>query len=675
LARRKAESSRGPEAPRAFTDWQARAALLGVTLAAYANSFSSGLVQDAKALLTLDDRIRALTAENLRLIFEKNYWWPRLADGLYRPLTTLSLLFNYAVLGNGTDAAGYHAVNFLLHAGNVWLVHALARRLLGNARAAFLAAGLWAVHPVGVEAVTNIAGRADLLAAMAVLGGLLLYARLDGVEGWRVRASVAGLFAVATAGVFSKENAAVLIGLMALWDLCRAAPPGLPRGRRAAAYSAVAASLALLWAARAAVLGGLTPQVVYVDNPLRATGFLVARWTAIKVIAMDLGLLVWPAGLRCDRSYNEIALAGPADPLAWIGFVAVVAILSTVIARWRRDRLPLFAAGFFAIAILPVSNLAVPIGSIMAERFLYLPSVAFAVVAVALAERVLSKRAATLLLAAAMALGSARTFARNSAWHDNLALASADVEGAPGSFKLHEMLAKSLYDQDPRGNLDRAIGEEERAWAILRPLPPRLSTELTPAYLGVYYREKGDAVGGVGTPEGRAWYEKSVAVLERAREISRAAEAAFDEAQRASGKPLAARGASPDTYLNLTAALLGLGRYPEALEASRYALGLDPRRAESAEGMALAWMGMGRPREAAVALIERGLIEGFAPATAGSLFRLYQQIPGGECVLPYGPLAWDCPVLASDRCRASAELAAAHREARLHYDAPGGCGP
>ena len=675
MARRKAESSRGPEAPRAFTDWQARAALLGVTLAAYANSFSSGLVQDAKALLTLDDRIRALTAENLRLIFEKNYWWPRLADGLYRPLTTLSLLFNYAVLGNGTDAAGYHAVNFLLHAGNVWLVHALARRLLGNARAAFLAAGLWAVHPVGVEAVTNIAGRADLLAAMAVLGGLLLYARLDGVEGWRVRASVAGLFAVATAGVFSKENAAVLIGLMALWDLCRAAPPGLPRGRRAAAYSAVAASLALLWAARAAVLGGLTPQVVYVDNPLRATGFLVARWTAIKVIAMDLGLLVWPAGLRCDRSYNEIALAGPADPLAWIGFVAVVAILSTVIARWRRDRLPLFAAGFFAIAILPVSNLAVPIGSIMAERFLYLPSVAFAVVAVALAERVLSKRAATLLLAAAMALGSARTFARNSAWHDNLALASADVEGAPGSFKLHEMLAKSLYDQDPRGNLDRAIGEEERAWAILRPLPPRLSTELTPAYLGVYYREKGDAVGGVGTPEGRAWYEKSVAVLERAREISRAAEAAFDEAQRASGKPLAARGASPDTYLNLTAALLGLGRYPEALEASRYALGLDPRRAESAEGMALAWMGMGRPREAAVALIERGLIEGFAPATAGSLFRLYQQIPGGECVLPYGPLAWDCPVLASDRCRASAELAAAHREARLHYDAPGGCGP
>jgi len=70
--------------------------------------------------LTLDDRIRALTAANLRLIFDKTYWWPKVVDGLYRPVTTLSLLFNYTVLGNGQNATGYHVVNFLLHAGNAW---------------------------------------------------------------------------------------------------------------------------------------------------------------------------------------------------------------------------------------------------------------------------------------------------------------------------------------------------------------------------------------------------------------------------------------------------------------------------------------------------------------------------------------------------------------------------
>ena len=663
---------RVPTAPpaRVPADWKARAALVAIALAAYANSFSSGLVQDVQPLLTLDPRIRALTLGNLRLIFDKTYWFPKVADGLYRPIATLSLLFNYALLGNGQNPAGYHAVNFLLHAGNVCLVYALARRVVGDARAAFLAAALWAVHPVGVEAVANIAGRADLLAAMAVLGGLLLYARLDSLVGWRARAAVAGLFAVATAGVFSKENAAVLLALMALWDLCRPTPPTLPRRLRAAAYAAVAASLALLWMVRAAVLGAMpSPQVVFVDNPLRATGFLVARWTAIKVIAMDLGLLVWPAGLSCDRSYNAIPLAGPGDLAAWISLAIVVALLAAAIARRRRDRVAFFAVGFFAAAILPTSNLVVSIGSIMAERFLYLPSVGFAVALVALVWRAVPRKAATVLLAAAMALCACRTFARNFAWHDNLALASSDVETAPASFKLHEMLAKSLYDRDPEGNLDRAIAEEERAWDILRPLPPRLSTELTPSYLGVYYRLKGDASGGPRSPQGRAWYEKSASVLLRARDISRAAETAFDEAQRAAGKPLSARGASPDLYCNLTAALLGLGRYGEALEASRYALGLDPRRTEAADGMALAWMGMGRPRDAAAALLEHGLMAGFEPTTIGGLAEMYGKVPGGSCAVEGGQLNRMCPVVGQDLCRASQELAAAHREARLYAEA------
>jgi tetratricopeptide (TPR) repeat protein len=504
---------------------------------------------------------------------------------------------------------------------------------------------------------------------MAVLGGLLLYARLDEMRGWRVRASVAGLLAIATVGVFSKENAAVLLGLMALWDLSRTTSPRLPRGRHAAAYAAVAASLGLLWIVRSAVLGAMpSPQVVYVDNPLRAAGFLVARWTAIKAIAMDLGLLLWPAGLSCDRSYREIALAGPSDLLAWIALAIVAALLAAAIARYRRDRLLFFAAGFFGIAILPTSNLVVAIGSIMAERFLYLPSVAFAIALVVLVQRAVSPKTAAILLAAATLLCAARTFARNFAWHDNVALASTDVQTAPGSFKLHEMLAKALYDQDAQRNLDRAIVEEERAWAILNPLPPRFSTELTPTYLGIYYRAKGDAAGGPETPQGRAWYEKSVAVLLRAREISRAAELDFDQTQRDAGKPLSLRGASPDLYLNLTAALLGLNRYAEALEAARYSLGLDPRRTEAADGMALAWTGMNRPREAAVAIEERGLLEGF-PAVARELAELYAKVPEAACAVRETQLNPQCPVVAVDLCRASAELVAAHREARQYADA------
>jgi tetratricopeptide (TPR) repeat protein len=122
-------------------------------------------------------------------------------------------------------------------------------------------------------------------------------------------------------------------------------------------------------------------------------------------------------------------------------------------------------------------------------------------------------------------------------------------------------------------------------------------------------------------------------------------------------------------YLNLAAALLGLDRYAEALDAARYGLGLDPRRTEATEEMALAWLGMGRPREAAAAVLEKGLLEGFEGATLNTLAELYGKVPEGSCAVREGRLNPQCPVVARDLCRASAELAAAHREARLYAEA------
>src|ERR1035438_8025912 len=275
-----------------------------------------------RSIVTQDARLHAVTADNLKLIFQKNYWWPKAGDGLYRPVTTLSLLANYAVLGNGPNAAGYHAVNFLLHAINVWLLYELALILFRRAGPAFFAAALWAVHPIGTEAVTSIVGRADLLAAMSVLGGLLLYVKCP--RPWTPLA----LFAIATAGVFAKENAAVLLGLILLWDLSF----GEGRAgvvRRWRDYVAVAASLVVLELVRHAVLGSLPlAQPVYVDNPLRGADFWVAHWTAIKVVGLDLWLVLFPLALSCDRSFDQVSLASWSDPWAGLSVLVVIAILA-----------------------------------------------------------------------------------------------------------------------------------------------------------------------------------------------------------------------------------------------------------------------------------------------------------------------------------------------------------
>jgi protein O-mannosyl-transferase len=657
------ETARVARAP--FVKWRGRAALLALALVAYANSFGLGLAQDAKVIVAQDTRIREATLNNGRLILTRNYWWPKSGDGLYRPVTTFSFLLNYAVLGGGANPAGYHAVNFLLHVLNVWLVYELAGLVLSRRQPAFFAAALWAVHPIGTEAVASVVGRADLLAAMAVLGGLLIYIKMA-TPAYRNRyLTAAAVFAIATAGVFAKENAAILVGVVALWELTFG--EGISgMKRRWPVYAALAASLLILWGVRSAVLGPLpVSQPVYVDNPLRGSDFWTGRWTATKVIGLDLWLMLVPLALSCDRSFNQIPLSGWADPWAWIALLAVAAILGAAVALYRRNRLWFFLTGFLGIALLPTSNLIVPIGATIAERFLYLPSVAIAMALAALAYRWLKEPRAAAVLTVLAVLFVGRTLARNPAWKDDLALATSDVQTTPRSFRLHDMLGKALFEQDARGNIDRAIQEQEKSWDILAPLPPDRSSEYPPTFLGIYYSVKADLAGPA---ESRAWYEKSAAILEKAREISRVLEMSQDERQRASGRPLTTRPVFQELYFNLANAYLHLGRYQEAVDALRYGRGVDPGAPEAYDGLNVAFTAIGDPIRAVVALEEKAQIDGFQPATLGAIREAYQKMPDGACAFVQQSERWqfntNCPRVKSDLCAAWSDLAGAYIDAR-----------
>jgi hypothetical protein len=89
--------------------------LIAIALLAYGNSFRGGFTPDCNQLLLQDPRVRQFTVQNLRDILHHSYSWPYREAGLYRPLPTLSYLFNHTLAGNGTDPFGYHAINFLLH--------------------------------------------------------------------------------------------------------------------------------------------------------------------------------------------------------------------------------------------------------------------------------------------------------------------------------------------------------------------------------------------------------------------------------------------------------------------------------------------------------------------------------------------------------------------------------
>ena len=594
----------------------------------------------------------------------------RAVDRLYRPVTTLSFLFNYAILGNGEKPAGYHFVNLLLHLGNALLLYGLGLRLFARAGPAFFSAALWAAHPIGTECVANVAGRADLLATMAILGGLLFYARMKHGGGRLDWPRLAVFFAIATAGAFSKETAATLAGLMLLWDLAFTEGPWRANlVRRLPAYATAVAALALLWVARLFVFRSLPwPQKPFVDNPAAWAGFWTARLTALKALGIELRLLVWPLHLSSDRSYNQIPLASSSDTGAWLALLAIVAISAVVIARRKKDPVLFWAAGFLGITLLPVSNLIFLIGAISGERFLYLPSVGFSVALAALAYRLKRPKAAPIALAVVVALYAGRTMARNLDWDNEIALATADLKTAPNSFRLHETLARALFLEDRQRNLDRAIGESEKAWGILRDLPPERTFYETPTYLGMYYALKGQSAGAGATPEGRAWYDKALAMLLRGRDAMWAGEKLFDQAQLAHGRPVSGRVGRPDVFVNMAVIYAAQGRITEMFDAYQQARFLDPSEADIYDSLAQSYVAEGNLEQAAVMLLEKTQVDGYKPATIAALQQLYARIPGGGCAIGSQGGEWklnpECPLMRTEICLAWADLAHVFVESR-----------
>src|SRR5580658_8275060 len=75
-------------------------ALLLPVLLAYSNSFRAGFTLDNEFIILRNPALQSATFSNVIQIIQHTYWWPKEETGLYRPVTTLSYMGNYSVLGN-----------------------------------------------------------------------------------------------------------------------------------------------------------------------------------------------------------------------------------------------------------------------------------------------------------------------------------------------------------------------------------------------------------------------------------------------------------------------------------------------------------------------------------------------------------------------------------------------
>jgi hypothetical protein len=378
--------------------------------------------------------------------------------GVGRHLTLLSLDLDRR---EPLSPRPFHVTSTLIAAGNALFVLALATSI-GLAPSAALAAALvFAVHPTHVDAVVSIVGRSELLAAFGVLAALVLH-----VNGYVGRGSLAALAGVCFfLALSSKESAACLPLLILLAEIFgvgrRNARAIRPRMWSLAYVVAIVGWLTL-------VIGNFatTDPIPYVDNPLAHVGFVNRVARAGELLWQYAAWSAWPFGLKPDRGYAEIDIASSFGPLAWIAWSVVV-----VAALALRRRSPLFG---FALLWLPAAfavtgNVAIPIGTLMAERLLYLPSVGacllFGALVGALHERSrllrITVAGATLLAVLLLAFSYD---SRSRVWIDDDHYHAHAAALSPRSAKAHYNLASSLARRERYEEAEIAFG---RAIAIV----------------------------------------------------------------------------------------------------------------------------------------------------------------------------------------------------------------
>lgn len=408
----------------------------------YLNTLGNGFAFDDRGMIVENPAVRGADASPWSFFTQ-----PFFPGALYRPLTFLSYWTEVRL--HGVTPLPFHLVNLGLHALVTVLFFLLCRSLrLGTAVSA-LAAGLFAVHPIHTEAVTNVIGRAEMLAAAAVLGALLCAVRGRSNAAWTALA--AALFAL---GLLSKESAFVLLPLLFVCEWIRrprrwrTIAAELTRSGQLPAFAAVgAAYLALRWF----LFGTLTvgDRVAWLDNPLVQSSLGVRIGTATVVLVDSLAQLVLPLRLSADYSFNQIPLVeSPADPRFLVAG-AVLAVLALILWRNRAEAPAMAGGALFLLAALSLtSNFLFAIGTIRAERLLYLPSAGFCILAAlagtwALAQR---PRLAAVAVASLLLLYAGRTWARNFDWASDVTLFQATVIAAPQSAKAHHNLGAALAD-------------------------------------------------------------------------------------------------------------------------------------------------------------------------------------------------------------------------------------
>lgn len=460
--------------------------IIGIlTFLVFANTFLNEFAYDDHIFIEGNLEIRKL--ENIPSFFAKDN------DRLYRPLREVvySLMYQAA----GLKPFGYHALSILLHLSNSILVFLIARRLLSPGAGSLAAAVIFAVHPIHTERVANMTAGFDQAGIFLLLVSIYLYILF--------REKGAGMhyhfsWIAALPAVFASEEALIVTPLILLYDL-------LFLGWRKIKLRTYLPFLAISG-------GYLFIRFFLIGVIQRAGGFGAGftLTTMVVVFAKYFRLLVVPYPLTLAPAVI-IPKSSFFQPKVIFSLFIILAVAGAALSLRKKAKAASFSLFWIFAALLPFSQI-IPLQTVIAERYLYVPSVGFSLFFGWLIHSLITKfqnpafrKGVFVAVCGVVLLFSILTVSRNAEWRNDFTLWESAIKVPPltstalgnlgvalermGKFKdAQDVLQKAIF-LDPgnfKAHANLGLVAYKTGQFTLAELALRKAIKLSPAYGKAY---------------------------------------------------------------------------------------------------------------------------------------------------------------------------------------------
>lgn len=395
------------------------------------------------------------------------------AGGRYRPMSQLTFMIEFQLfgkkikeqIGDTSDFENLHnsaheqffndsPLPFVNHLFNILyfallclLIYQVLDKLFHQYRGEkwyqslpFLAALLFALHPIHTEAVANIKGRDEIFAMLGATAALWCCLKYTDKHQWWYL--ILAFLAIAF-GLFSKENAITYLAVIPLSLYYYNTPNKKKMDYVWTLVPAFAAAIFFI-AVRSHALGGLMPtegNPNILNNPFVRSSKAQEIATVLVTWGIYLRLLIFPHPLTHDYYPHQIAITDFSNPLVWIILIACIALVVYTIIYLKKKSVVAYGAAFFIITFSITSNLLFNVGTFMNERFVFMASLGFTLI-IGYGLYLLSVSGAKglqtlslFVLAGICLLYGIKTFTRNFTWKDDFTLFLTDVKTSDNSIK------------------------------------------------------------------------------------------------------------------------------------------------------------------------------------------------------------------------------------------------